>query len=247
MGARQIKSHKGKYTFFLLLISLVLFGSNSANAQVCDLIFQKGSNIQVNGICAPVNVYAFDAQYTLFSINGASSFQVEFDWGDGTVDLVNATIDNSGPYPVVKATDSHNYPSQVNGSCTYNASSTLIIDGQRCNDSKVPQIVTVWDKDNANGGHINIDPYEVQICVGEDSTVVFHDVSTWNCTAPEVDKHNYQDRATQFVYGIGDPSNRIPGIELHNTDGSKVYHMGITGAVGTDTVPGDVLLLQLYC
>jgi len=232
MGSKKITSHKGRYTFFLLLIWLILFGGNSANAQVCDLIFQKGSNIKVNGICAPVDVYAFDAQYTLFSISGATTFQVEFDWGDGTIDLVDATVDTSGPFPVVSATDNHSYPSQVNGSCTYNASSTLIVDGNRCTDSKVPQIVTVWDKDDSNGGQISIYPYEVQVCVGEDTTITFHDQSIWNCTAPAVDKPNYQDRITQFTYGIDDPANRIPGIELNQPDGSIIH-------IGNGTVAGD--------
>ncbi|GET30721.1 PKD domain-containing protein [Prolixibacter sp. SD074] len=232
MGSGQMKSHKGKYTFFLLLISLMLFGSTSANAQVCDLIFEKGSNIKVNGICAPVDVYAFDAKYTVVSISGASSFQVEFDWGDGTVDLVDATVDTSGSFPVISATDNYSYPSQVNGSCTYNASSTLIVDGVRCTDSMVPQIVTVWDKDDSNGGNISIYPYEVQVCVGEDTTIMFHDQSTWNCTAPAVDKPNYQDRITQFTYGIDDPANRIPGIELNQPDGSIIH-------IGNGTVAGD--------
>ncbi|WP_159103288.1 PKD domain-containing protein [Prolixibacter bellariivorans] len=205
------------------------------------MVSGKFAGIQVSGFCAPVDAYEAKGVYTIQKAKSLlnNTFEVRFDYGDGTIHTVSATIESDPSDPnksIVTGVDSHVYPSSPNGSCVYTTTTILIVDGQECSNTWATQQVTVWDKDDSNGGQISIYPYEVQVCVGEDTTIVFHDQSIWNCTAPAVDKPNYQDRITQFTYGIDtNPANRIPGIELKKPDGS-IVHIGDMGVV---TVVGD--------
>ncbi|WP_170288136.1 PKD domain-containing protein [Prolixibacter denitrificans] len=209
------------------------------------MVSGKFAGIQVDGFCAPVNAYEAKAVYNVLKPASqiSNTLTVKFDYGDGTVNTVAATINSDPSNPkksIITAVDSHVYPSTPNGSCVYTTTTVLLVDGVECNNTSATQQVTVWDKDDSNGGSINIYPYEVQVCVGQDTTITFQDQSIWNCTKPPVDKPNYQDRITKFTYGTdNNPSNRIPGIELIRPDG-VIKHPGNYSVEGDTTHYGYI-------
>ncbi|WP_254771979.1 PKD domain-containing protein [Thermophagus xiamenensis] len=171
---------------------------NSAKAQNCD--YQGGQNDDwiFDKRCAPVTV---QRTVTFRGVNdgGTGNVSIYFDWGDGsTPDIVPATEISSNNW---QADASHIYP--IGGdNCNYEAQAYLMVNGVLCTSSVQTQIATVWDIDNQNGGIIDISPEIYPICVGNDGSVQFADISQWNCTPPdEEDTPNFRNRWTQWVYG----------------------------------------------
>jgi len=64
------------------------------------------------------------------------------------------------------------------------------------------QIVTVWDDDDHNGGHMHINPLVYPVCFGNSANVRFQDLTQFNCVPPqERDNPNVNTRWIQWIYG----------------------------------------------
>jgi hypothetical protein len=160
-----------------------------------------GNSIYSNGRCAPVDV-DWEVFYTGVYDSGTGNVLIQYDWNDGSpFELVNATYEASADRWV--ATHSHTYPN-AGYQCNYYPRTTLVVNGTVCSSIFQEQLVTVWDTDDRNGGHLSIDPAVKPMCVGDGVTFNFYDVSQWNCTPPEeVDVINNENRWIQWVYGTG--------------------------------------------
>ena len=89
--------------------------------------------------------------------------------------------------------------------------STLIVNGVVCTSSSQEQIVTVWDDDDHNGGHMHINPEVYPICVGNGADVRFQDLTQFNCVPPqERDNPNVNTRWIQWTYGTAITMTGIP-------------------------------------
>ncbi len=176
----------------------ILLNSVSLVAQDCNIV-SKANDITPDRLCAPVNVN-WDVTYRGVN-NVGTSVQVEFNWDDGNApQRINAILLNAVTSEW-KAIHNHTYP--VGGNrCNYRPTATLVVNGVLCTSSLQEQIVTVWDTDDKNGGNIVINPTIYPICFGNDGTVIFHDLSLWNCTPPiENDVINNRKRWIQWIYG----------------------------------------------
>ncbi len=128
---------------FLILVSLDIFGQN------CTII-SKANNITPDRLCSPVTVI-WTVTYTGVT-NAGRPVSIRFDWDNGTVETIPATQTNNG---VFQATATNTYTSRGN-ICNYHPQATLVVNGVVCTSSTQEQIVTVWDDDDHNGGHMHI-------------------------------------------------------------------------------------------
>jgi PKD repeat protein len=174
---------------FLVLISVNLTG------QDCS-IFSKANNIVPDKLCSPVSV-TWSINYT--GVNDAGTVvQIEYDWDDGNVEIQNATQTGPGDFGTTLI---HSYTS-AGDKCNYRPRATLIVDGVHCTSSSQEQIVTVWDNDDHNGGHMHIAPPVFPICFGNSADVQFQDLTQFNCVPPqENDVPNLFTRWVQWIYG----------------------------------------------
>ena len=212
-----------KIFFFTLFIYLQFNGV----AQDCNIV-SKANDIQPDKLCAPVSV---DWEVTYRGVNdgGTGDVYFEYDWNDGNAPEVVAAT-NTGPG---EWTFTHNHVYPKGGDlCNYHPTVTLIVAGNACTSSIQEQIVTVWDTDDLNGGEMIINPQVFPICVGNDGTVNFVDVSQWNCTPPdENDAINDRNRWVQWIYGT---AGTITDAQI----GGSVRPWPYTGTI--DYVPGPV-------
>jgi hypothetical protein len=149
-------------------------------------VTSQESRIVPDGLCAPVDVSIFSVAYGMASIPAGTTFDVIYDWGDGSIETIAATIDYNVSPPTVSAATSYTYPARTDGNCTYEAIAYLSINGVKCTGSRQSQIITIWDEDDKNGGVLAIDPVLVEVCAGEETNVTFTDVSAWNCTGGQL-------------------------------------------------------------
>ncbi len=194
---------KTSFLFFILLLN-----SNFLFSQDCNIV-SKANDILPDKLCAPVTV-VWEVTYRGVNNNG-TPVNIQFNWDDGNPVQIVAAI-NTNPNPLVrewKATVTHIYP-QNGPLCNYLPEATLMVNGVLCTSSIQQQNVTVWDTDDHNGGHLEITPVIFPICVGNDGTVTFHDVSLWNCVPPvELDNPNDPTRWTQWIYGTNYTINNV--------------------------------------
>lgn len=195
---RVICVKKEKMLRIFSILFLIFFLKTNLFSQDCN-ITSKANDILPDKFCAPVSV-TWEVTYRGVNNNG-TSVEIVFDWDDGNpVEIVAATNTNVS-LKEWKATAVHVYP-QGGPRCNYRPEATLQVNGILCTSSIQKQNVTVWDIDNYNGGHLEINPNIYPICVGNDGTVVFQDVSMWNCVPPvENDNPNNSTRWTQWIYG----------------------------------------------
>ncbi|MCU4176936.1 PKD domain-containing protein [Carboxylicivirga sp. N1Y90] len=188
----------GKKRAILILLTF-LYPLINGFSQDCNIL-SKGNNILPDKLCAPVFV-TWDVNYTGVN-HGGTLVEFEFDWDDGSaVERIAASSPSAG---VWEANNTHVYP--IGGDqCVYRPKVLLVVNGVTCTSSVQEQVVTVWDTDQLNGGELAIDPPVFPICVGSDGSVIFKDVSEWNCTPPEEnDNPNDYKRWIQWVYGTND-------------------------------------------
>ena len=191
----------------IVLYSLIIF-SVKVFSQDCNII-SKANDILPDKLCAPVTV-VWEVTYRGVNDNG-TTVEIQFNWDDGNpVQIVAAT--NTNPNPLIRewqATVTHIYP-QDGPLCNYLPDATLMVNGVLCTSTVQQQNVTVWDTDDHNGGHLEINPQIFPICVGNDGTVTFQDVSLWNCVPPvELDNPNDPTRWTQWIYGTNYTINNV--------------------------------------
>lgn len=180
------------------LLSLDIFGQN------CSII-SKANNITPDKLCSPVSVI-WNVSYTGVTDAG-SPVSIRYDWNNGTIVTVPAIQTGSG---VFQATATNTYTSAGN-LCNYHPQATLIVNGVLCTSSTQEQIVTVWDDDDHNGGHMHISPTVYPICFGNSADVRFQDLTQFNCVPPqERDNPNVNTRWVQWIYGTDITMTGIP-------------------------------------
>ncbi len=241
---RFIFNRIAKLTLLIILI-VFIFYPNISFSQSCT-ITSKANDILPNGLCAPV-ILSWEVTYRGVN-NAGTSVEIQFDWDDGNpLEIVTATSTNVS-LAEWKATVAHTYPPSGN-QCNYNPNATLIVNGVACASSIQEQNVTVWDTDDENGGNISINPAVFPICVGNDGTVIFNDVTLFNCVPPnENDNPNTPTRWTQWLYGTSlSPSMtnvQVGGsVQTYPFAGTVQPH---TGPV-TGPTPPNLSTLPIYC
>jgi PKD domain/CHU_C Type IX secretion signal domain len=178
----------------LSFICLILL-STKIYSQSCSIL-AKANNMTPDKLCSPVTAL-WNVSYTGVN-DGGTAVQINYDWDDGTIQTVPAV--NVGP-GIYQATLTHIYTSLGNV-CDYHPSATLVVNGVLCTSSSQEQIVTVWDDDNHNGGHMHINPAVYPICIGNGDNVRFQDLTQFNCVPPqEEDVPNLFTRWVQWIYG----------------------------------------------
>ncbi|NSW45488.1 MAG: PKD domain-containing protein [Bacteroidales bacterium] len=206
---------------YLLLVSIL-----NSYAQDCN-ITSKANDMLPDKLCAPVTV-TWEVTYRGVN-NGGTPVEIVFNWDDGNPVQIVAATNTNVALKEWKATVVHVYP-QGGPSCNYRPEATLRVNGVICTSSVQQQNVTVWDTDNYNGGHLEINPQIFPICVGNDGTVSFQDVSLWNCVPPvENDNPNDPTRWTQWIYGT---NYTINGVLVNGVAQTYPYYGAIVPAIG---------------
>ncbi len=181
-----------------------MFISAVSTGQDCRLL-SKANNILPDKLCSPVSVN-WQVSYTGVN-NAGTPVSIRYDWDNGTTNIVPATQISPG---VFQTTASTIYTSSGNV-CNYHPQSTLIVNGVVCTSSSQEQIVTVWDDDDHNGGHMHINPEVYPICVGNGADVRFRDLTQFNCVPPqERDNPNVNTRWIRWTYGTDITMTGIP-------------------------------------
>jgi len=206
---------------FFLLIPAVIYGQNCS-------ILSKANNISPDKLCSPVTV-SWNVSYT--GVNDAGTpVEIYYEWDDGATQSAPATSVGPG---IFEATLNHVYTS-VGNVCNYHPTATLMVNGVLCTSSAQQQIVTVWDNDDHNGGHMHINPTVYPICVGSGDNVRFQDLTQFNCVPPqENDVPNLFTRWVQWIYGTDITMTGIP-VTINGT--SRVFPY----AAPIITLPGPV-------
>jgi FOG: PKD repeat len=185
-------------SLFLILISLTLHG------QDCNIL-SKANSIVPDKLCSPLSVN-WRVSYTGVN-NAGTSVQISYDWDDGTTDLENAVSLGAG---VFQSITNHTYVS-TGDKCNYRPTATLMVNGVLCSSSTQEQIVTVWDNDDHNGGHMHINPTVYPVCFGNSANVRFQDLTQFNCVPPqEQDVPNLYTRWVQWIYGTDITMTGLP-------------------------------------
>jgi gliding motility-associated-like protein len=209
--ALAYKAIQNKYILVLYILLLMnLFFKPPAVAQ-CSLYSNPGNNVESPPqLCAPHN-FEWRVWYT---VSGSpATVELEIFWGDDpTPEIIPAIDVGSNKY---EALATHVYP-RGGDDCNYSPTVYIRIDGLRCTSSNQSQNVTVWDIDDENGGQLLIDPEVYRICVGNDANVTFTDNTIFNCVpaSGENDKINNPVRWIQWIYGTGNPANRLSNVEV---------------------------------
>ena len=185
-------------SLFLILIPLSIIG------QDCNIL-SKANSILPDRLCSPLSVN-WKVNYTGVN-NAGTSVQIRYDWDDGTIDLENAVNTGAGAYQTITG---HTYVS-TGQKCNYRPKATLVVNGVNCSSSTQEQIVTVWDNDDHNGGHMHINPTVYPVCFGNSANVRFQDLTQFNCVPPqEQDVPNLYTRWVQWIYGTDITMTGIP-------------------------------------
>jgi PKD repeat protein len=185
-------------SLFLILFSLII------NGQDCNIL-SKANIIAPDRLCSPLSAN-WNVTYTGVN-NAGTTVQIRYEWDDGAVDYVNATSIVAGSF---QATANHTYVS-TGQKCNYRPKATLVVNGVLCSSSTQEQIVTVWDNDDHNGGHMHINPTVYPVCFGNSANVRFQDLTQFNCVPPqEKDVPNLYTRWVQWIYGTDITMTGLP-------------------------------------
>jgi PKD repeat protein len=188
--------------WILYIISVIL--SLNANGQNCSIL-SKANNITPDKLCSPVTA-TWTVSYTGVNDDGYP-VSIRFDWNNGNIETLPAVEIAPG---VFEATSINTYTSAGN-ICNYHPQATLVVNGVLCTSSSQEQIVTVWDDDDHNGGHMHINPVIYPICFGNSANVRFQDLTQFNCVPPqERDNPNVNTRWLQWIYGTDITMTGIP-------------------------------------
>ncbi len=188
--------------FFTLLFLIIL--SLNLKGQDCNIL-SKANSIVPDRLCSPLSVN-WQVNYTGVN-NAGTSVQILYDWDDGSTVTENAL--NVGP-GAVQTIGNHTYVS-TGQKCNYRPKATLVVNGVLCTSSTQEQIVTVWDNDDHNGGHLHINPTVYPVCFGNSANVRFQDLTQFNCVPPqEQDVPNLFTRWVQWIYGTDITMTGLP-------------------------------------
>lgn len=198
---------KALHTVFmkeLIALSILFLVTLDTTGQNCSIL-SKANDITPDRLCSPVTA-SWNVRYTGVN-DGGSTVSIRYDWDNGTIVTVPAVRTGPG---IFQATASVTYTS-IGERCNYHPQATLIVNGVLCTSSTQEQIVTVWDNDDHNGGHMHISPTVYPICVGNGDNVRFQDLTQFNCVPPqENDNPNVNTRWVQWIYGTDITMTGIP-------------------------------------
>lgn len=191
-----------------ILLSFSIYGQNCS-------ITSKANNITPDKLCSPVTA-RWNVSYT--GVNDAGSpVSIRFDWNNGIVETFPASRTGPGTF---EATAIMTYTSAGN-ICNYHPQATLVVNGVLCTSSTQEQIVTVWDDDDHNGGHMHINPEVYPVCFGNSANVRFQDLTQFNCVPPqELDNPNVNTRWVQWIYGT---ANTMTGTPVTVNGRSRIF------------------------
>ena len=214
-------------SLFLILTPFCLHG------QDCNIV-SKANIIVPDRLCSPLSVN-WKVSYTGVN-NAGTDVQISFDWDDGSTDTENAVSIGAGDF---QTTANHVYVS-TGDKCNYRPKATLVVNGVLCSSSTQEQIVTVWDNDDHNGGHMHINPAVYPICFGNSANVRFQDLTQFNCVPPqEQDVPNLYTRWVQWIYGTDITMTGLP-VTINGTPQSFPFSGPII------TLPGPVTGSGVY-
>lgn len=217
---------------FFSFICFILISAN-IYSQSCSIL-AKANNITPDKLCSPVTA-AWTVSYTGVN-NGVAPVEIYFDWNDGNTQTIPAV--NVGP-GIFQANLSHTYTSNGNV-CNYHPQATLRVNGVLCTSTSQEQIVTVWDDDDHNGGHMHISPAVYPICVGNGDNVRFQDLTQFNCVPPqENDVPNLFTRWVQWIYGTDITMTGAP-VTINGTPRVFPYRAPVM------TLPGPVTGSEVF-
>jgi PKD repeat protein len=231
------------FSFVFFILSLNIFGQNCT-------ILSKANNITPDRLCSPVTAN-WIVTYTGVT-NEGTDVAIHFDWDNGNIVTIPAIETTPG---VFQSTASNTYTSAGN-TCNYHPQATLIVNGVLCTSSTQEQIVTVWDNDDHNGGHMHINPIVYPICFGNGTDVRFQDLTLFNCVPPqERDNPNVNTRWIQWIYGTDNTMTGFPLI-IGGQERTYPYHSSIIILPGPVTgsgvysdiiqVPDDKMIGQYF-
>lgn len=211
----------------ILFLILLLFLSINIFSQSCNIL-SKANNISPDKLCSPVTA-TWNVSYTGVN-NAGTPVQIRYDWDNGITQTVPAIQTSPGEFYAI----SSNVYTSAGNVCNYHPRATLVINGVLCTSSTQEQIVTVWDNDDHNGGHMHINPTVYPICFGNGANVQFQDLTQFNCVPPqENDVPNLFTRWVQWIYGTDITMTGIP-VTVNGTPVTFPYTASII------TLPGPV-------
>jgi hypothetical protein len=201
--------------------------------QDCSIL-SKANNILPDRLCSPLGV-SWHVEYTGVN-NAGTPVRIRFNWDDGNVDTEDAISTGPG---IFSFTADHTYVS-TGEKCNYRPKATLIVNGTVCSSSTQEQIVTVWDDDDHNGGHLHISPEIYPVCFGNGADVKFQDQTQFNCVPPqEKDVPNLYTRWVQWIYGTDNTMTGTP-VTINGTSHTFPYYGPVI------TLPGPVTGSGVY-
>ena len=212
-----------------------LIVSSGLSAQDCSIL-SKANNIVPDKLCSPVSA-SWQVSYTGVN-NAGMSVRILFEWDDGSNQTVAATAVSTGAGNFT-ASAAHTYTS-TGDKCNYYPRATLVVNGVTCSSSTQQQIVTVWDNDDHNGGHMHISPTVYPVCFGNGANVRFQDLTQFNCVPPqENDVPNLYTRWIQWIYGTDITMTGTP-VTVNGTSATYPFHGPVI------TLPGPVTGSGVY-
>jgi PKD repeat protein len=217
----------------LVITLCIIIVSFDLQGQDCNIL-SKANLIIPDRLCSPLSV---DWQVSYTGVNDAGTIVgIRYDWDDGTIVTINASTTGPGLF---EATANHTYVS-TGQKCNYRPKATLVVNGVICTSSTQEQIVTVWDNDNHNGGHMHINPTVFPVCFGKSANVRFRDLTQFNCVPPqENDVPNLYTRWVQWIYGTDITMTGLP-VTINGTATAFPYSAPII------TLPGPVTGSGIY-
>ncbi len=231
----------GRIALWVFLLSFILFGKVNLSQAQCPNVGQSHI-IGITSGCAPFD-FSFDAVFPLLSgtsFPAGVKYELSLDWGDEATSVVatSQTVDALGR-PTLTAKPTHTYPQFTDpkqGECVYDVKMRLLVNNVECQDIKTDFTVRVWDTDGYRGGELGINPSPIYICDGNPLDVVFHDISSWNCTG-NVGSPNISARTIRWDYGENISGTPIAGVKVERKDASGNV-LGLVDMDLNDTIRG---------
>ncbi|MCG8578552.1 MAG: PKD domain-containing protein [Bacteroidales bacterium] len=206
----------------ILIVLGILYPFLNGQSQECNVnVLTRGGPFTPYNLCAPVTV-EWEPFYTLAEDISGRQVEFLFDWDDGNVEFITASLVDAAAKKWAVPVITHDYDSDQ---CHYNPELYIVVDGVICENSLRSETVIVWDTDDRNGGELSIDPRVFPICVGNSGGVTFMDNSQWNCVPPvEDDSPNNYKRWIQWIYGTNEgAANFIDNAEVSGVVRSYPY------------------------
>ena len=205
------KALQNKYGLVLSLLVLINLYVQLPALSQCASISNPANRVESpTQQCAP---HDFEWRISYIVQGVPATVEIEIFWGDDpTPEIIPATHVGGDEYEVLAT---HVYP-RGGDQCNYDPTAYVRVNGVTCTSTHQSQNVTVWDIDNENGGQLRVDPEVYRICVGDNANVTFTDNTIFNCVpaSGENDRINNPVRWIQWVYGTGNPANRLNNVEV---------------------------------